>query len=84
MVANRTDAADTGCDHWHLEVHTAFAELLKAPELIDVEVRLLDVATLIQVNCDLGVSFNSGYWFDGDLLCTHAFPLINANGDSHL
>ncbi len=76
MVAYRAYAADAGGDHRHLEVHTPFAELLKASELVNVEICLLDVTALIQVNSDLGVSFDSGYWFNRDLLCTHIVPLF--------
>ena len=44
----------------------AFAELLEAAELGDVEVRVLDLALLVQVDRDLGVAFDAGDGIDDD------------------
>ena len=57
-MADRADAADALGDQRHLEEHPAFAELLEAAELVDVENRFLDLTLVIQMDCDLGVPFD--------------------------
>ncbi len=77
VMADRANPADARGDVGHFEVHAAFAELFKAAEFIDVHIRLFDFTGIIQVDGDLGMSFDPGYWFDRDFLCCHNVPLIS-------
>ena len=69
VMADRADAADALGDQRHLEEHAAFAELLEAAELVDVEDRPLDLALVVQVHGDLGVPLDAGYGLNHDFLC---------------
>ena len=74
VMADRADAADALGDQRHLEEHPAFAELLEAAELVDVEDRLLDLALVVQMDDDLGVAFDARDGLDDDFLAHDPSP----------
>ena len=75
-MAHRADAADARHQRRHLVKRPAFAELLEAAELGDVEVGFLDVALLVQMDRDLGVALDAGDRVDDDFLSWHRFIRI--------
>ena len=66
QVADRADAADAGHERGHLVERPAFAELLEAAELGDVELRVGDVALVVQLDGDPAVAFDAGDRIDRD------------------
>ncbi len=73
VVADRADPADPLCDLGHLEEHAPLAELLEAPELVDVHPGLGDLARVIEMDRHLGVALDARDRFDGDGAC-HPLP----------
>ena len=59
-MAHRADAADARHQRRHLVERPAFAEFLEAAELRDVEMRVFDVALVVEVERDLGVALDAG------------------------
>ena len=55
QVADRADPADPGHQARHLVERPALAQLLEAPELGDVELRVLDHASVVELDRDLRV-----------------------------
>ena len=66
QVADRADPADPGHQARHLVEWPALAQFLEAPELGDVELRVLDFASIVELNGDLRVSLDSGHRIDCD------------------
>jgi hypothetical protein len=64
MVTHGTNATDTRRDHGHLIVHASFRELFKAPELVDMQIGMLDLAIVIKMHRDARMSLNTRYWFN--------------------
>ena len=60
QVADRADAADARGDAGHFRVGPAFAELLEAAELDDVELGVGHVAVVVHEDADLGVALDAG------------------------
>ncbi len=60
QMADRADAANAGGDAGHLPKAAAFAELLEAAELGDMEAGIRHLTGIIQMNRDLGVAFDTG------------------------
>jgi hypothetical protein len=87
VVADRADAAQPLHHHRHFPVRPALDELLEAPELDDVQSRLLDDARLVQQQGDLAVALDPGEGFDDDALeagATRRFQRVGVcEGFSH-
>ena len=58
-VTDRTDAANPRGDGGHLMEQTALAELLEPAKLCDVEAHIAHFAALVEMERDLGVSFDT-------------------------
>src|ERR1039458_9614456 len=67
-MADRADAADARHKRGHLVQRAALADPLKATELRHVEMGVSDLTRLVQLDGDLGVSFDPGDRFDDDRL----------------
>jgi len=76
VMADRANAADTGCYLLHFGDKATFTEFLEAPEFIYMEVGMLHGAIFFHVDGHFGVPFNPGDWFDSNLLCNHSFLLM--------
>ena len=59
QMADRADAADARGDRRHLVKRPAFGELLEAAHLGDVELRVGDLARVVEIDRDLGVAFDA-------------------------
>ena len=68
VVRLRAHAADAVGEDRHLLHRPAHAEPLEAAQLRDLEVRVGDVATLVQEDLDLAVTLEAGDRVDGDAL----------------
>ena len=68
QMADRADAADARGDAGHLGVGPADAEALEAAKLGHVETSIAHLASVIQVDGDLGVTFDAGHGIDDDAL----------------
>src|SRR5271165_3701227 len=73
-MADGTDPANAGGDARHLVVGSAFGEFLEPAHLSHVELGACDFPTVIEMNGDLRVSFDTGHGIDGDVL--HAKLLL--------
>jgi hypothetical protein len=58
QVADRTNAADAGGDRGHLIERSALDEFLEAAKLGDMEERFGDLAVVVEMNGDLGVTLD--------------------------
>src|ERR1700751_4648523 len=65
-MAYWTNATNPSHQRGHLVKGTPFAQLLEAPELRDVETRVLDAPVIVQVQRDLRVAFNARHRIDDD------------------
>src|SRR5664279_6170245 len=70
-MADRADAADARHQRRHLIKRAALAKFLKPAELGDMEVGFLDVARLVQMERDFGVTLNPGHRVDHNGLPWH-------------
>src|ERR1017187_4304308 len=73
QVAHRADPADARHERRHLRERPAFAQLLEAAELGDVELRVFDAAVLAEKQRDLGVALDPADVFDSDGLFRHGY-----------
>ena len=69
QMADRADAADPGRDSGHFPERTPLAELFEPAELGHVEAGVGDLAGVIELDRDLGVTFDARHRVDQDLLC---------------
>jgi hypothetical protein len=76
VMADRANAADTGCYLRHFDDKATFAEFLEASEFIYMKVSVLNGAIFFHVDGHFCVTFNPGNWFDSNFLCTHSFLLM--------
>ena len=67
-MTDGTDPTNARCDERHLEIWTSFAEFFKSAEFIDVQIGVLHRAIVLDVDGNLGMSFNTGNWFDRNFL----------------
>ena len=67
-MRDRADAADARHEAGHLVKRPALREPLEAAYLGDVEVRVLNLALVVELNGDLAVAFEAGNGIDGDCL----------------
>jgi hypothetical protein len=77
QVAHRANTADAGGDSGHLVIRTSLGELLKAAHLRDVKFGAGYVTLIIQLDGDLGVSFNAGHRVDRDALHLRSLPELH-------
>jgi hypothetical protein len=66
QVAHRADPADAGHEGRHLVDGTALGDPLEAPELGHVEVRVDDLAAVVELDGDPRVAFDPGDGIDDD------------------
>ena len=67
-MAHRADAADARHQRWHLVERTSFTQLFEAAVLGNVKESIVDLALIVQVDRDLGMSFDAGDGIDTDCL----------------
>jgi len=67
-VADVADAAQALHHHRHFPEGPALDEFLEAAEFHDVELRIGDVARVIQKDADLGVALDAGHRINNDAL----------------
>src|ERR1700678_3327555 len=66
MMADRANAAKALHDNRHFGEHAALNETFKTAELDDMEAGLLDLASLVEANRDLAMTFDAGDRVDDD------------------
>ena len=60
-MTHRTNAANALRDAGHFSVRPTFAKFFKAAKLDDVKLRVGNIAGIVHVNADLGVTFNASH-----------------------
>src|SRR5579864_373902 len=68
QVADGADSTNPRRDSRHFIKRVALGEFLKAAHLSDAEFSVGDVAQIIEMNRDLGVTLDAAYGLDGDAL----------------
>ncbi len=68
QMADRADTADPGRDSGHLPQGAPFTKLFEPAELGHVEAGIAHPASVIELNRDLGVTFDPRHGVDQDLL----------------
>ena len=75
QVADRADPADPGRDPGHLPERPPLAELLETAKLGHVEPGVGHLASVVELDRDLGVTLDPRHGVDHDLLCHGSRPL---------
>ncbi len=74
QMAHRTDAAHACGDTGHLIERTPLAELLETAKLGHVKPRIRHPASIIQIDADLGMSFDPCHRINDDTLSHNRSP----------
>ena len=69
QMADRADAADASRDARHFVEAAAYTKFLEAAELDHMEAGIRHMASVIQVDCNFGVSLDAGDGINRDCLC---------------